>query len=224
MLVVAGCGLFATAAAVTAATWPTTVSRGVVPRPALPVAFSPAPAAAVPTASPAPVSVPAVKPVVVPHWRGPLVSGPVRPVRLVVPAAGVDAPVAAEPVSATGSLGVPDDPATLGWWAAGPMPGAAKGTAVIDGHVDSAAYGPGALSRLGDVVPGQQLAVTGAAGSEVFTVDAVRQFSKSSLASAGVFDQRIGGRLVIVTCGGPFDAATHTYRDNVVVYATPATR
>lgn len=149
-------------------------------------------------------------------------SGPIRPVRLVVPAAAVDAPVVTEPVSRAGSLGVPDDPAMLGWWAAGPEPGAVKGTAVIDGHVDAEGYGPGALFRLGHVMPGEQLAVTGTAGSEVFTVDAVRQFSKASLASAGVFDQKVGGRLVIVTCGGPFDAATHTYRDNIVVYATPA--
>ncbi|MDQ2729931.1 MAG: class F sortase [Actinomycetota bacterium] len=142
--------------------------------------------------------------------------------RLVVPAAGVEAPVVAELVSRAGSLGVPDDPAVLGWWAAGPEPGSVRGTAVIDGHVDSEGYGLGALFRLGHVTPGQTLAVTGTAGSEVFTVDAVRQFTKASLHSAGVFDQKVGGRLVVVTCGGPFDAATHTYRDNIVVYATPS--
>jgi hypothetical protein len=31
-----------------------------------------------------------------------------------------------------------------------------------------------------------------------------------------------GPRLVIMTCGGPFDSATHHYDDNVVVYASPA--
>ncbi len=149
-------------------------------------------------------------------------SGPIRPVRLIVPAAGVDAPVVTVPVSRAGSLGVPDDPAILGWWAGGPEPGSARGTAVIDGHVDSEGYGLGALFRVGHVAPGQTLAVTGTAGSEVFTVDAVRQLSKASLSAAGVFDQKVGGRLVVVTCGGPFDTVTHTYRDNIVVYATPA--
>lgn len=28
-------------------------------------------------------------------------------------------------------------------------------------------------------------------------------------------------RLVLITCGGPFDLATRTYLDNIVVFATP---
>jgi hypothetical protein len=29
-------------------------------------------------------------------------------------------------------------------------------------------------------------------------------------------------RLILVTCGGPFDQARHRYRDNLIVYAVPA--
>jgi hypothetical protein len=29
-------------------------------------------------------------------------------------------------------------------------------------------------------------------------------------------------RLVLITCGGPFDQVRHGYRDNLVVYAVPA--
>ena len=29
-------------------------------------------------------------------------------------------------------------------------------------------------------------------------------------------------RLVLITCGGPFDQVRHSYRDNLVVYAVPA--
>jgi hypothetical protein len=38
----------------------------------------------------------------------------------------------------------------------------------------------------------------------------------------GVYSLRGAGRLVLVTCGGPFDAMTGHYPDNVVVTAVPA--
>jgi hypothetical protein len=155
---------------------------------------------------------------------GPPLSGPVRPLGLALPRFRLEAPVVSEPVASGGSLGVPDNPLTVGWWSAGPEPGAPAGTAVIDGHVDSATRGVGALVHLQDLVPGDQLAVMAQGGSEMFTVDAVRQYPKSNLVSAKVFDQAVGGRLAIVTCGGPFDSASHTYRDNVVVFATPTVR
>lgn len=207
--------LIVAAGAVVVATWPRTADRGAVPRPPLPAAGS---------ADRGPVPIGALSAEGgnnAQRWKGPLVSGPIRPERVVVPAAGVDAAVTQVTVSSDGQLGVPDDPRTLGWWAAGPEPGSARGSAVIDGHVDSAARGIGALFRMGKVSPGQQLAVVAREGSEVFTIDAVRQLTKKSLVSSGALDQGIGGRLVIITCGGRFDPATHAYRDNVVVFATP---
>jgi hypothetical protein len=37
-----------------------------------------------------------------------------------------------------------------------------------------------------------------------------------------IYSRRGRPRLVLVTCGGPFDEATRHYRDNVVVTAVPA--
>jgi hypothetical protein len=34
-----------------------------------------------------------------------------------------------------------------------------------------------------------------------------------------IFDQHAPGRLAIVTCGGPFDASTGNYEDNIVAFA-----
>jgi hypothetical protein len=31
----------------------------------------------------------------------------------------------------------------------------------------------------------------------------------------------VAGRLVLVTCGGPFDASTGNYLDNIVAFAVP---
>jgi hypothetical protein len=40
-------------------------------------------------------------------------------------------------------------------------------------------------------------------------------------AGTDLFDQDVKHRLVMITCGGPFDRHTHRYRDNVVIVATP---
>jgi hypothetical protein len=124
-------------------------------------------------------------------------------------------------VDASGSLGVPTNPAILGWWAAGPPLGAPRGTAVIDGHVDTAVDGPGALFNLRRLHPGDQIIVAGTGKTEHFQLVALREYPKASLPSSGVFDQTVAGRLAIVTCGGPFNAKTRHYRDNIVAYAIP---
>jgi hypothetical protein len=38
---------------------------------------------------------------------------------------------------------------------------------------------------------------------------------------AEAFDRIGRARLVLITCGGPFDPSTGNYRDNIVAYAVP---
>jgi hypothetical protein len=49
----------------------------------------------------------------------------------------------------------------------------------------------------------------------------LRSVSKKDLPQA-LFASGGARRLVLVTCGGAFDAATHQYADNVLVTAVPA--
>src|ERR1700744_2838982 len=55
-----------------------------------------------------------------------------------IPSLRVSAPASPESAAA-GTLGVPDDPHNVGWWMA------SSGEVVVDGHVDLAGVGPGAL-------------------------------------------------------------------------------
>lgn len=97
-----------------------------------------------------------------------------------------------------------------------------SGSVVIDGHVDSAALGLGALFHLRDARPGDEVVLTNAAGwSTRYTVVARRTYAKTTLPAAEVFASDVGPRLVLLTCGGPFDQATRHYADNIVVYAVP---
>jgi hypothetical protein len=130
------------------------------------------------------------------------------------------APIVPVTVSA-GQLEVPDDLRTLGWWSGGAKPGSASGTVVVVGHVDSARLGKGAFSRLSALAMGSTVSVTTATGTPLaYRVVARRVYPKQALPTE-VFATDGAPRLVLMTCGGPFNTATHHYRDNVVVYAVP---
>jgi hypothetical protein len=144
------------------------------------------------------------------------------PARLRLPRLHIDAPVLPVSVDVNGLLGVPDNPRQLGWWSGGSRPGMPSGSVVIDGHVDSAALGLGALFDLREARPGDEVVVTSAAGGSTrYTVVARRTYAKTTLPAAEVFASDVAPRLVLLTCGGPFDQATRHYADNIVVYAVP---
>ncbi|WP_214369556.1 class F sortase [Pseudonocardia sp. H11422] len=147
-------------------------------------------------------------------------AAPAVPARLLLPDLGVNAPVESVGVGADGQLGVPVDPAVVGWWPDGAAPGSGRGTVVIDGHVNTRAGGPGALSRLHVLRPGAGATVLTDAGAVRYVVQVVRSYPKETL-PAEVFDSAGPPRLVLITCGGAFDRHTRQYADNVVAYATP---
>jgi hypothetical protein len=144
------------------------------------------------------------------------------PVRLSIPALGVSAPITATGVQAGGQLAIPADPADVGWWAGGASPGDATGAVILAGHIDSAASGPGALFRLADLRPGETVTVDADGGDYRYRVVALRGYAKTALPAAAIFSQQVTARLVIISCGGPFDSATGHYLDNIVAYAVPA--
>jgi hypothetical protein len=145
-----------------------------------------------------------------------------RPARLAVPAQGIDASVVPEFAdSATRALSLPRDPAIVGWWGAGAAPGDTSGTVVLAGHVDYNGK-PGALLPLDRAALGTVVTVTSVDGSpHGYRVVARVHVAKASLSDAGLFRTDGSPQLALVTCGGPFDRARHSYRDNLIVLALP---
>jgi hypothetical protein len=144
-------------------------------------------------------------------------------VRLNVPDVGIDAPIDPVGVTSAGLLQLPDDVHRIGWYRFGPAPGQPQGSAVLAGHVDSWNQGLGTLSRLRSVEPGQRIAVTDATGRVTRWQVATRQLvAKQQLPLPELFTRAGTPRLVLVTCGGPFDERLRSYRDNLVVVAVPA--
>lgn len=144
------------------------------------------------------------------------------PVRLVVPGAGIDAPVDPVGVTGDGLMQLPGDVHRVGWYRFGPAPGQPAGNAVLAGHVDAWDQGLGSLGRLRTAEPGEELEVTDAAGQVTRWQVVTRQLvTKAELPLAELFARSGPPRLVLLTCGGPFDDRLRSYRDNLVVVADP---
>ncbi|MGN6245644.1 MAG: class F sortase [Motilibacteraceae bacterium] len=143
------------------------------------------------------------------------------PTRLQIPAIDVDSRVT--PVSVTdGELGVPENPAVLGWWRGGARPGSGLGTVVVDGHVDSKTYGTGPLYRAPRLKIGDTATVSGADGQRrTYRVAALRTYLKATLPAPEIFTQSGPERLVVVTCGGEYHRGRGGWDSNVVVYLEP---
>ena len=141
------------------------------------------------------------------------------PLSVRIPGIGVRAPVVTVAIRSH-ALDVPEDPKTLGWWRDGAKPGSSHGSVVVVGHVDSAVTGKGALFRLEQVTLGLSVTVHTTKTDVHYRVVARQHYGKASLPSS-VFATTGVPRLILITCGGPFNTHTRHYRDNVVVYALP---
>jgi LPXTG-site transpeptidase (sortase) family protein len=152
--------------------------------------------------------------------RGPLVHV-AAPERITIPAIDASAPVVAVGLEADGTMEIPRDVATVGWFEPGVRPGE-DGSAVLSGHVDSRTQGPGAFFDLEDLDVGDEVIVEGGRQARTWRVVARQRFAKDQLPVDDLFTRSGAPRLVLITCGGAFDAGARSYSDNVVVVAEPA--
>ncbi|MEX0659437.1 MAG: class F sortase [Egibacteraceae bacterium] len=166
-------------------------------------------------------SAPAEAPVAQPSADGrtdPAPQLPADPARVHVAARGITADTIALGKHADGSLEVPENAQTAGWWTGGAIPGA-PGAAVIVGHVDSH-DGPGAFFGLAGAAAGDRVTVQRADGSDVhFRVARVETHAKDAFPTTAVYGHTEAPTLRLVTCAGRFDPAARSYEDNVVVFA-----
>jgi LPXTG-site transpeptidase (sortase) family protein len=139
------------------------------------------------------------------------------PLSLRIPSLGVAAEV--EPVAADGGVLVPpSDPALVGWWAGGALPGSRTGAVVMAGHTVRA--GGGVFDDLAAVRPGDVVRVDTPRGSVTYVVAVVRDLSKQQLATEAGELFAVGGSpcVVLVTCADWDDGE---YLGNTVVVGVP---
>ncbi|MCC5579276.1 class F sortase [Microtetraspora sp. AC03309] len=144
----------------------------------------------------------------------------VVPKRIDIPALKLKAPLMKLGLSSEGDVELPpyDKPGTAGWYTGSAVPGDG-GASVIIGHVDTK-NAPAVFYRLRELRKGQLVKVLRSDGKTAeYRVDSVERVPKSDFPAERVYTE---DGLRLVTCGGSFDWANHEYRDNVIVYASPA--
>jgi hypothetical protein len=139
-----------------------------------------------------------------------------EPTRLRIATIGLDRPLETLHV-VKGALQPPQRFDRAGWYAEGTAPGDI-GPAVIAGHVDSKA-GPAVFYRLRELVPGDKVEVLRGGTVVTFTVTRTAWYPKSAFPTDAVYGPTPDRQLRLITCGGVFNHALRSYRDNLVVYA-----
>lgn len=143
------------------------------------------------------------------------------PTRLEVPSIGVDSSLVPLGLQADRTVQVPplSAPKQAGYFKYSAMPGAV-GPAVMLGHINGGGV-RGVFFDLANTKPGAQIMVTRADGIKaVFTVSAVRSFSKTDFPTKLVYGKTPDSELRLISCGGELDTEAHSYLSNIVVFAT----
>ncbi|MBF0686712.1 MAG: class F sortase [Cellulomonas sp.] len=140
------------------------------------------------------------------------------PVRVEIPAIGVDSELMRLGLQDDGTMEVPPAGFPAGWYDGAPTPGE-LGPAVIAGHVDWTT-GPGVFYDLAKVSVGDEVRVGRADGTTpVFVVTAVQEHPKDEFPTAAVYGDIEHAGLRLITCGGEWDRSVRHYTANVVVFA-----
>jgi hypothetical protein len=141
------------------------------------------------------------------------------PLRLRFDAVGIDDVIRPVGLEEDGDLEIPAED-EIGWWDGGSSPGL-PGATVMAAHVswnDNA----GPFNRLGRAEMGERLEIdTGEGMTRVYQVVERTMYSKDELPARRIWRTTGPETLVLITCGGSFNASIRRYRDNIVVYAVP---
>ncbi|MFD5474294.1 class F sortase [Streptomyces sp. NPDC127105] len=140
------------------------------------------------------------------------------PVRLRIPAIGVDTPLLSLGLEQDGTVQVPPVTAhdRAGWYRNSPTPGQ-LGPSVVLGHVTVGPYGDGVFRHLDRLRTGETIVARLENGTQArFAVTSTRTVAKARFPTDDVYGNVDRPELRLITCGGPRDG--DGYRDNVIVF------
>jgi sortase (surface protein transpeptidase) len=120
-----------------------------------------------------------------------------------------------------GTLEVPAQAMTAGWYTGSPVPGLV-GPSVIAGHVHWSGI-PAVFAHLADLKPADRVIVSLSDTTTVtFAVDRVATYPKTQFPTDLVYGDITYPGLRLITCGG-YDPVAKAYEANVIVFATRVT-
>jgi LPXTG-site transpeptidase (sortase) family protein len=143
-----------------------------------------------------------------------------NPVRLVIPAIGVDAAVQSVGLAwqGTGNLGIPTNFTDVGWYNQGPAPGE-PGSAVIDGHLDGHDVREAVFYNLDKLKVGDTVEVVDRAGKMLqFKVVDTKVYDYDAPTDEVFSGDSSKARLNLITCAGSWDKTQKLYNKRIVVF------
>lgn len=145
------------------------------------------------------------------------------PARIRYPGINADIPARAVGVAPDGSMDIPEDAATAGWYRYSAAPSGESGNTIIAAHAGSVPTPRGPLYDLRASRVGQAIEIVDTTGATSrWKVAKVEQLRKETLDLGPYFTWTGERRLVLFTCGGRWDAQRQSYEDNIIVTAIPA--
>lgn len=141
-----------------------------------------------------------------------------RPVRLMIPAIGVDAFIEDVGLVENEKLDVPVGRENAGWYELGPLPGK-RGSAVIDGHLDIGGK-PGVFWDLRRLKTGDEITVIDEfKTSRRFRMRKAEVYPVAQAPMQEIFADKSGIFLNLITCAGTWREELDHYDQRLVVYA-----
>lgn len=145
-----------------------------------------------------------------------------QPTRLIVSAIHLNASIETVGLQADGDLDTPqkhplDD---VGWYNMGPLPGA-RGSAVIDGHLNRPGGAPAVFWYLKNLHIGDDVTVISRKGKTLhFRVTHIQAYQPQNAPLQAIFGDMSGNYLNLITCAGYWIPSEHQTTQRLVVYTS----
>lgn len=145
---------------------------------------------------------------------------PRLPNRLIIPSIGVNAAVQSVGLTPTGRMSIPNNFTDVAWYKLGPKPGEA-GSAVIDGHLDTARDANAVFAKLSELKKGDLIEILDQAKQTIkFQVIETAVYDETNAPLNKIFDQSLtAARLNLITCDGVWNQKNRSYDKRFVVYS-----
>jgi hypothetical protein len=145
---------------------------------------------------------------------------PGKPVRLIIPAIGVNANIQSVGLfwSGNGEMGIPTNFTDVAWYNGGPRPGM-PGSAVIDGHLDGKNVKEAVFYSLGNLKPGDLVEVIDASGTTLrFQVVRLATYDYNATTTDIFSGDASKIRLNLITCAGDWIKSQKLYSQRIVIF------
>ncbi|MES2059632.1 MAG: sortase [Patescibacteria group bacterium] len=137
---------------------------------------------------------------------------------LMIPKLNLNTKVEFVGVTDDGKMATPDDPANVGWYKFGAVPGAI-GSAVIAGHLDQEDGSAAAFANLSRLEVGDEIFVINEKGEKLsFVVTQKKAYDYNDADTSAVFGTSTTPRLNLITCNGTWLSAKGNYAKRLVVF------